>query len=141
MTPHDAFTYTRNIEEKLGHRPVAELTTGEFEKWLSEQVTKTDDKEKLRKARATANRRFTVLRAILNSAYRKEPARVPSADAWRRVRPFQKVDLSAAAIPVGGGSRGPPGEAAARLAHAGARGALHRVSPRRTLGAQGGRRP
>jgi integrase len=92
ITPHDRFTWMTFIEPKLGDRPIAELTTGEIEAWLAAQVPTTDDREARRAAQATANRRFTVLRAILNSAYRKDPARVPSADAWRRVRPFQKVD-------------------------------------------------
>ena len=35
---------------------------------------------------------WSVLRAILNSAFRKDPARVPSDGAWRRVRPFAKTD-------------------------------------------------
>lgn len=91
-TPHDKVTWTAFIEPKLGNKAVSELTTGDFERWLAQQVPETDDKETLRAARATANRRWTVLRAILNSAYRKDPARVPSADAWRRVRPFQRVD-------------------------------------------------
>jgi integrase len=91
-TPHDHFTWKTFIEPKLGNRSVAELTTDDIEKWLAAQVPKTDDREQRRKAQATANRRFTVLRAILNSAYRKDPARVPSADAWRRVRGFAKAD-------------------------------------------------
>jgi integrase len=91
-TPHDHFTWKTFIEPKLGNRSVAELTTDDIEKWLAAQVPKADDRERRRKAQATANRRFTVLRAILNSAYRKDPARVPSADAWRRVRGFAKSD-------------------------------------------------
>ncbi len=92
INSHDRLTWARFIEPKLGSRSVAELTTGDLEKWLSHQVPSTDDKEVLRAARATANRRWTVLRAILNSAFRKDPARVPSAEAWRRVRSFQRVD-------------------------------------------------
>jgi integrase len=89
---HDRITYTAFIEEKLGQKAIAELTTGDFERWLAQQVPKTEDKEKLRSGQATANRRWTLLRAILNSAYRKDATRVPSADAWRRLRPFQNVD-------------------------------------------------
>jgi integrase len=88
----DRGTYKACIEEPLGKRGVAELTPGDFENWLSRQVPKTEDKEERRAAQATANRRWTVLRAILNSAYRKDAKRVPSADAWRRIRPFQNVD-------------------------------------------------
>lgn len=88
----DRITFKTFIEEQLGDRGVADLTTGDLEKWLAHHVPKTEDREKRRAAQATANRRWTVLRAILNSAYRKDASRVPSADAWRRVRPFQKVD-------------------------------------------------
>jgi integrase len=87
------------IEPKLGNKEVSELTTHDFEKWLAEQVTAhgergrtegTDEKDLRRRAQYTANRRFNLLRAILNSSYRKDL--VKSADAWRKVRPFQKVD-------------------------------------------------
>jgi integrase len=91
-TPHDAHTWRQFIEPKLGDKAIAELTTGDVERWLAQQVPATSDKEQRRRSQATANRRFSVLRAILNSAYRKDSARVPSADAWRRVRAFQKVD-------------------------------------------------
>ena len=77
---------------KLGRKPVAELTTGDIEAWLAAQVPATADREARRAAQATANRRFNVLRAILNSAFRKDPARVPSDAAWRRVRDFEKTD-------------------------------------------------
>lgn len=62
----------------LGGRPVSELTTGDVEMWLSELVPATDDFEERRRAQATTNRYFNVLRAILNSAFRKDPARVPT---------------------------------------------------------------
>lgn len=71
---------------------MSQLTTGDLEKWLAAQVPKTDDKEERRAAQATANRRWNVLRAILNSAFRKDQVRVPSDGAWRRVRAFAKVD-------------------------------------------------
>jgi integrase len=93
-------TWATFIEPKFGSREVAELTTHDIEKWLLDQVSThgergqltegADAKDLLRRARYTANRRFNLLRAILNSAYRKD--RVKSADAWRKVQPFQKVD-------------------------------------------------
>lgn len=92
ITTHDRFTWSTFIEPDLGAKTVAELTTHELERWLADQVLATSDKDKLRAARATANRRWTVVRAILNSSYRKNPAQVPSADAWRRVQPYQNVD-------------------------------------------------
>ncbi len=91
-TEHDRLTWTRFIEPKLGDSSVNELTTGDIEKWLADQVPETDDREQRRAHQATANRRFSVLRAILNSAFRKNPVRVPTDTAWRRVRAFPKVD-------------------------------------------------
>lgn len=71
---------------------MSELTTGDLEKWLAAQIPQTDDNDMRRAAQATANRRWNVLRAILNSAFRKDPVKVPSDSAWRRVRAFQKAD-------------------------------------------------
>jgi hypothetical protein len=76
----------------LGEHSVSELTTGDLEKWLAAQIPHSDDNDKRRAAQATANRRWNVLRAILNSAFRKDPVRVPSDGVWRRVRAFQKAD-------------------------------------------------
>ena len=92
-TPHDKNTWARFIApSRLAIKSVSEITTGDLERWLAAQVPQTEDREKRRAAQATANRRWTVLRAILNSAFRKDPARVPSDAAWRRVRPFPKAD-------------------------------------------------
>lgn len=85
-------------------RPVAALTHTEIKKWLDRIVVAPlrvrgkartrdidiDDREAMRKRKATANRILTVLKAALNYAY--EHGRVKSADAWRRVKPFRGVD-------------------------------------------------
>jgi len=104
----DAYTYETFIAPRFANRPINEITTGEIECWLASQVTTKgagttkkggirqladgDDREVRRRGQATANRRYAILRAILNSAYRKDSQRVPSPDAWRRVRPFPKAD-------------------------------------------------
>jgi integrase len=99
----DRSIWRRFIAPDLGGRPVIALTTGELERWLAAQLDShgvrrraghgaLDPRESRRRAQYTANRRFNLLRAILNSAYRKDPSRVPNADAWRRVRAFQRVD-------------------------------------------------
>jgi len=92
VTVHDRHTWTKFIEPKLGSKAIADLTTRDLERWLAEQAPPTDDREALRAKRATANRRWTVLRAILNSAHRKDRARIPNAEAWRAVQPFQNTD-------------------------------------------------
>jgi integrase len=86
----DRSKYTVAIETTLGARPIADLSTSELKKWLTDQVAATDDRELRRRQQATANRHWTVLRAILNLSFEHE--RAPSADAWKRVRPFKNVD-------------------------------------------------
>jgi integrase len=106
QTPPDArerAIWQRFIEPTLGERRVAGLTTAELERWLAAQPCSFGarrlgrplalaDREVRRRAQYTANRRFNLLRAILNSAYRKDPDRIPSPEAWRRVRTFQRVE-------------------------------------------------
>ncbi len=50
------------------------------------------DTEAHRARRASANRILTVLKSILNHAYREDE--VASDDAWRRVAPFKSVDAA-----------------------------------------------
>jgi integrase len=89
---HDKVIFASFIAPKLGDRAVNDLTTGDIEAWLAAQVPAGLDREKRRAAQATANRRFNVLRAVLNSAFRKDDVRVPSDGAWRRVSAFPNAD-------------------------------------------------
>jgi integrase len=102
-TPSDArerATWERFIEPKLGSREVSELSHHELKKWLVDQVTTrgnrgqtidgADEKDRLRRARYTANRRWNLLRAILNNSLESDA--VKSDAAWRKVKPFAKVD-------------------------------------------------
>lgn len=94
-----------HILPRLGRRIVAELEKREIQKWhegLAASPARTrakkvatapafraqdlTDPDVARKRRATANRILSVLRAILNHAWRD--GRVASDSAWRRVRPF-----------------------------------------------------
>lgn len=52
----------------------------------------THDPEAERKRRATANRILTILKAVLNHAWRE--GKVESDDVWRRVKPFPSVDTA-----------------------------------------------
>jgi integrase len=79
-----------NVDDELGNSNLADLTTSELEQWRNELVQSTEDREKQRRAQASANRIWTVLRAALNKAYRN--GKVPSDEAWRRVQPFHNVD-------------------------------------------------
>lgn len=74
---------------------VSDLTTRRIRKWQQALVTdkniQEDDTEGLRRAKATANRILTVLKAGLNHAYQEGSA--PSDEAWRRVNPYKSVDV------------------------------------------------
>lgn len=93
-----------HIIPSLGSRRATNLTTKELRRWHEKLATaparirgksitrKVDpqDSDGMRKRRATANRILTVLKAALNHAH--ELGSLPSADAWRRVKPFRGVD-------------------------------------------------
>jgi integrase len=107
-----------HILPKLRHRPLAELAKRDIEKWhqalasvAARLRTKKEMKDKTtgkmlrpaqryrlqdfadpviaRRRRATANRLLSVLRAVLNFAWRE--GRVATDSAWRRVRPFHNA--------------------------------------------------
>jgi integrase len=86
----DQLKMQATINEEFGCTKVADLTTSELEEWRNGLVAATEDRDKQRRAQASANRIWTVLRAALNKAYRN--GKVASADAWRRVEPFRNVD-------------------------------------------------
>jgi integrase len=97
-----------HILPKLGTVRVDALTTGIIKAWRDALATAparlradASGKRKSRPAidsvtkrarRSTANRIMTVLKAILNLAYRDGLA--ASDDAWRRVQPFANVDAA-----------------------------------------------
>jgi integrase len=58
----------------------------------SQNLRALSDEESLRRRRVSANRIFSALRASLNLAFRE--GKVASDQAWRRVRPFQSVDVA-----------------------------------------------
>lgn len=81
-----------HIDDKMRTRPVSALTTGELERWLHGLVPSTEDREKQRRAQATAVRAWRPFRAALEHAHRSRPLEAPSAEAWRSVRTFRNVD-------------------------------------------------
>lgn len=95
------------IRPQIGAKVVAKLTALDVRKWrdsLAEaparlrtrhgeqqnfrNAAQTDDER--RKRKASANRILTIFKAAMNVAYRD--GKVGSDDAWRRVKPFPKVD-------------------------------------------------
>lgn len=97
-----------HIVPELGDKLLDELSTARIREWLERVAAKparvrarkfalkpvyrpapvTADEKRAR--RATANRVFNVLKAILNRAF--EQGMVASDAAWRKVKPFAKVD-------------------------------------------------
>ncbi|MBV8092388.1 MAG: site-specific integrase [Acetobacteraceae bacterium] len=96
-----------HILPQLGQRRVADLTYVTLRDWhrklatvparlrstTTQANTRTAETEDAKRARrATANRVLTVLKAAFSLAYRE--GRVPSDDAWRRVKPFPNVEAA-----------------------------------------------
>jgi integrase len=98
-----------HILPTLGPRAVADLTTPQIREWLASlaraparrrrkrgvplsTTPEADpaDPDVLRRRKASANRIFNILRAALNHAWSNGKA--PSADPWRRVKPFGRTD-------------------------------------------------
>jgi integrase len=100
LDQREAAAWDRFIGPALGSREVSELTSHELNRWLQAQVAargnrgqtkdRGDEKDALRRARYTANRRWNLLRAALNYAFESDA--VPSDAAWRKVKPFRNVD-------------------------------------------------
>jgi integrase len=107
---HDTrWTSETHILPALGSVAIGKLTTRKIEDWhqrLAEQPARLrtrvgvkqrhriegKDQEAVRKRRATANRILTVLKAALNHAWKS--GNVTSDDAWRRAKPFKRVDTA-----------------------------------------------
>lgn len=93
----------------LGDHDVARLKADEIRRWLKGMATSparlrtkdgqvqrhretVSDTAGIRRRRATANRVLTILKAALNHAWRE--GKVPSDHEWRRVEPFEDVDVA-----------------------------------------------
>jgi integrase len=96
------------ILPELGSIQIEKLTTDRLNHWrnkiatqpkrvrskrtASERATRetADDDDARRARKATANRILTMLKAALNRAFQAD--RISSDSAWRKVRPFKRVD-------------------------------------------------
>jgi integrase len=101
-------TFNAFVLPELGKLSCEDLTRDRLLKWRNAQAsrpkrvrskrgatepatrTTPDDEDARRKRKVTANRILAVLKAALNRAY--HAGRVPSDHAWRRVKPFPKVE-------------------------------------------------
>lgn len=97
------------ILPELGKIECSKLTAPQLQKWLENAANKPPrirskrgkaqryrtapmDDEGRRRRRATVNRTLTVLKAALNRAW--ADGRIPSDQAWRRVKPFKQADAA-----------------------------------------------
>jgi len=78
------------IEPQLGRIALTELTTDDIRGWMAWLVGDDATGDALRARRNTANRVFHQLKATLNHAFRE--GWVATDLAWRRVRPFARVE-------------------------------------------------
>jgi len=101
-------SYRVHIKPALGDRRIADLKAPELRKWLEnvaalparirsgrfaekqrfKAAPKTADEKRAR--RSTANRILSILKAILNKAFRD--GLVSDDSEWRKVKPFEKAD-------------------------------------------------
>lgn len=102
------YTFNAFVLPDLGQLSCEDLTRDRLLKWRNAQAARpkrvrskrnatepatrptADDDDARRKRKVTANRILAVLKAALNRAY--QAGRVPSDHAWRRVKPFPKVE-------------------------------------------------
>ncbi len=81
-------THIRAWLDKLASRP-ARVRTGKLAKKQNYRGA-AETQDEIRARRATANRIFNILKALLNRAFRD--GLVSDDSAWRKVKPFPKVD-------------------------------------------------
>jgi len=81
-----------HIAPKLASAYVDELTTAQIKKWRDAFVPKDAEPEAQKRARDTANRNLTTLKAILNRAWKD--GLVTDSRAWSRVQGFKDVGAS-----------------------------------------------
>jgi integrase len=92
------YTVEAHILPKLGNKLIADLSAPELRAWhqavaaapLRRGKKKGKDAEAGRRRKSTANRVLTVLKAALNRAYQDDKTK--SDAAWRKVKPFPKVE-------------------------------------------------
>ncbi len=82
----------RCIRPDLGGKELDRLTTAVIEDWLHGLVPDGLGEEETRKAKDSANRNLTTLKALLNNAWRTN--KVGSNAAWSKVKAFENVGES-----------------------------------------------
>lgn len=76
-------------QKKIGRIALDKLTTAHVKAWLNKQIDQDEDDEDIRRAKDSANRNLSALKAALNLALKD---RLVATDAgWKTVTPFKNV--------------------------------------------------
>lgn len=81
----------KHFLRKFGDDLVTGLSKSKLEAWHNSLVSKSPDREAVRKSKDTANRVLTMVKALLNHALRDPANRISDDHAWRLVKPFGDV--------------------------------------------------
>lgn len=79
----------RCIRPTIGDKALDKLSTADVEDWLHGLIQDGQREEETRRAKDSANRNLTTLKALLNHAWRT--GKVGSNAAWSKVKAFEKV--------------------------------------------------
>ena len=74
---------------RFGDRLVSSMTKSGLDGWLAAMVTQSDNPERVRRSKDSANRVLSMIKALLNHAVRDRANGLKDDSAWRLVRPFQ----------------------------------------------------
>jgi integrase len=81
----------RHFLGEFGDRPITSLTKTLLDGWLATMVVKSEDPERVRRSKDSANRVLSMVKALLNHAMRDPSNGLTDDSAWRLVRPFHGV--------------------------------------------------
>lgn len=81
----------KHFLSKYGEKLVTNITKTMLENWLTSLVAQSDDQERIRKSKDTANRVLTMVKAVLNHALKDPSNGLVDDKAWKLVKPFQNV--------------------------------------------------
>ena len=81
----------RHFLRKFGAQLITSLTKTLLDGWLASMVVKSDDPERVRRSKDSANRVLSMVKALLNHAMRDPSNGLKDDSAWRLVKPFHGV--------------------------------------------------
>jgi integrase len=82
----------KHLSAELSKRLLADLTEADVRSFRNDMVKKSDDEERVRRFRDTANRVLGIFKAMANLAF--NAGKVTDDRAWRKVGPFEDAGAS-----------------------------------------------